>query len=276
MAIVTLPGGWVDVRAITGHDENRIAQGDSSGSLIGALTLIDCLMVERPGAVAGPGDAADLTSATRDRLLCAIYDQIYGDLVVSSPKCGQCAHPFDLSFSLQRVLEDFPMAPLPADGVYESPAGVPFRLPTGRDELAILGLPAAGARATLLNACLSVRGAQGHTQSLSAAECEAIEAAMEAVAPLINLELIAECPDCGFRQKIRFDIGAYLLGRLRADHARLASDVHVLALTYHWGLNEILSLSRAERGRYRMLIEADANRARLRATSGGRTRSRIG
>lgn len=45
MTIVNLPGGWVDLRAITGRDENQIAEADTSGTLIGALTLIDRLLV---------------------------------------------------------------------------------------------------------------------------------------------------------------------------------------------------------------------------------------
>lgn len=276
MTIVNLPGGWVDVRAITGHDENSIAEADTSGTLIGALTLIDCLLVERSGALAGPGQAAALTSAARDRLLAAIYQQIYGEMVISSPACSRCGQAFDLSFSLIDVLEQFQALPVPADGVYESPRGVAFRLPNGRDEMAILGKSLAAARAHLLSACLSVRGAQIDASTWSADDLAAIEDAMEAAAPLINLDLVAVCPECAAQQKIRFDIGTYLLGRLRADHARLTSEVHALALTYHWGLHEILWLSRAERGRYLALIEADAHRSRLRATTRGSTRRRIG
>lgn len=275
MTIVNLPGGWVDLRAITGRDENQIAEADTSGTLIGALTLIDRLLVGRDGALIQPGEAARLTSAARDRLLCAIYQQIYGETILSSPACSACGEKFDLSFSLKDVLAQFPVMPVPPDGVYALPDGTAFRLPTGQDELAALGLSAAAARQRLMSACLSVHGRSVDAASLPSPAVEAIEAAMEAAAPLINLDLVAVCPECAAQQKIRFDIGAYLLGRLRADHARLTSEIHALALAYHWGLDEILSLSRAERGRFLALIEADAHRARLSAMTRGGARRRI-
>lgn len=252
MSVWKLPGGWVELRSLNGHDERGIENAD----LPAALWLIDRVLVARDGALSGPGDAAALTTPMRDRVLAGIYVQTYGDLIASSPQCVRCDARYDLSFALTDVLAALPMQDVGPDGVFERD-GIRFRLPTGADELAVYGLSADDARRELARRC-TVDGE---------APVEAVEAAMEAVAPLVNIDLDAPCPECGTVQHVRFDIGQYLLKRLIDDQKRLPNEVHALAVAYHWGLDEILSLSRIERRRYLALIERSA---------GSSTRSAIG
>ncbi|MBK9124077.1 MAG: hypothetical protein IPM16_13310 [Chloroflexi bacterium] len=252
MSVWKLPGGWVELRSLNGHDERGIDNSD----LPAALGLIDRVLVARTGALAGPGNAAGLTSPLRDRVLAGIYVHTYGDLIASSPQCARCDARYDLSFALTDVLAALPMQSIGSDGTFEHD-GTRFRLPTGADELAVMGLRADDARRELARRC-TVDGA---------ADVDAVEAAMEAVAPLINVDLDATCPECGAVQHIRFDIGQYLLKRLIDDQKRLPNEVHALAVAYHWGLDEILSLSRTERRRYLALIERSA---------GSGTRSAVG
>src|SRR5688500_5763347 len=97
MAIWTIPGGWVEFRAMNGRDERSV----EGASVFDTLALIDRLSVSRPGVMIAEGQAAELTSAQRDRAVACIYAQHYGDSVTSSPHCGACGARYDLSFSLR-------------------------------------------------------------------------------------------------------------------------------------------------------------------------------
>lgn len=246
MAIRTIPGGWIDLRPLTGHDERSV---EGTG-LFDALALIDRLNCSRPGAAAGPGEAESLSAPMRDRVLASIFTQNYGDAVSSSPLCRNCGKRYDLSFPLPRMLEAYPME-CPPDGIYRADDGSRFRLPTGEDELAVFGLPPDAARKELLKRCM-LEGDAGPI----------VEAAMEKAAPLLSQEIDAVCPECGVRQTVGFDMGAYLLKKLLNDKERLPGEVHTLALAYGWGHDEILSLTRSERRRYIGLIEASFREGR--------------
>jgi hypothetical protein len=256
MSLWAIPGGWVEFRPLTGHDERSI----EGVSLLDALTLIDRLNSGHPNALIGQGQAALLIAAVRDRALAGIYTQNYGDLILSTPVCAQCDERYDLSFSLPDLLKAYAMTAPPADGVYQTAAGLRFRLPTGADELAVMGWPPEAARQELLKRCALSENTEG------------LEAAMEAAAPLLNTELQAACPECGTVQIAGFDMGTYLLRRLLSDKERLPNEIHTLAIAYGWGHQDILSLTRAERRRYIALIEASVRESRTRSVSGSRRR----
>lgn len=256
MAIWAIPGGWVEFRPLTGRDERSV----EGTSIFDALALIDRLSSGRCGMLQD-FNAAALTAPARDRALARIYTQNYGDLIISSPRCESCGARYDISFSLTNLVKAHAVA-APPDGVYQTAAGARFRLPTGTDELAVIGLPPLAAREELLKRCLLTADA----------DPVAVEAAMEAVAPLLSMEVEAPCPECNARQIAGFDMGTYLLRRLLSDQERLPSEVHTLALAYGWGHDDILSLTRAERRRYLKLIETSARTSWARQGSGSRRR----
>ncbi len=257
MGIWTIPGGWMEFRPLTGRDERSV----EGVGLLDALALIDRLNSGRPGALVAPGAAASLTGAARDRALAGVYAQNYGDVIDSSPICASCGARYDLSFALADLLNAHPME-LSPDGIYHSANGVRFRLPTGEDELAVLNLPPDAARSDLLNRCTLSEDA----------DPAAVEAAMEAVAPLLNTEIAALCPECGARQSARFDMGTYLLRRVLRDKEHLPNEVHTLAIVYGWGYDDILSLTREERRRHLALIESSVREGWM--SGGSRSRRR--
>jgi hypothetical protein len=229
---VTLPcaGRTAGLRELTGDDE-RAAVDRTTAS---ALALLDRLL--EPGF----GAAADLTAADRDRLLLAIQRRTFGDRIDATVACRACDAPFDLDFALsglEAVLE-------PAGEI----AGV--RPPTGADELAVAGLAPDDARAALRERCL-----------LDDALAPELDALLARAAPLADLELDAECPECGEAQPVHFDIQSFLMGSLIAERPRLMADVHCLALTYRWSAGGILDLPRAERRALVELIDLEARRA---------------
>ncbi len=249
----TRAGRPVRLRELTGQDERRVA-GTSTED---ALLLIDALLVEMPGAVAPPR-AADLVAADRDKILAAVYERAFGDRITSTLNCTACGSPFDMSFSLREITAAVTPKPAPtgfepvADDLFQAPGGWRFRLPTGRDECDAAVLDTARGEALLAERCIDPSGPRPEPQDL--------QAALEALAPLVELELKARCPECGRVRLLQFDIQTYLLRSIMVERSRLVAEVHRLASAYGWGFREILSLTRTERRRMVALIENETSR----------------
>jgi hypothetical protein len=229
--------GIVRVRELTGRDEFSVL-GTNTANAIDLLSgLIDT------GAI-------DLVAADRDRLLAAVYRRAFGDRIESTLTCSECKQPFDIDFSLSSVVASINESDSSgewvrlADGRFEAANGFSFRLPTGRDELEAIGMPAQEVESLLLRRCT-----EGHEWPEGNV---AFEELLEQVAPIIDLELVARCPECRHVQRIQFDIQTYLLGALLAERRRLLADINRIAGAYSWSLDEILSLARSDR---RLLVE---------------------
>ncbi len=251
-----LPNGpWACLRPLCGHDEAAIHDADD----LEATRLLDRLLVEAPGTTVGPGAAWSLTISDRDRLLVALYRHHYGDRVEGAVRCGGCGEAFDLTLGVDELsgrLEDTDtrLATGPdGEGAYLMPDGRRFRLPTPEDQRRVLGLEPGAAAETLLRRCL--------LEGDVAADRGTLEAAMEAVGPVLDVDLVASCPECGAEQTVRFDIRVHLMGALASERRWLAREVHSIATAYGWSLEEILALMREDRRAYVQLIEADRTAA---------------
>lgn len=247
-----LPGGrWACVRSLFGHDEALI----DGTSPLEATVLLDRLLVETPGTSVGPGRAWDLAISDRDRLLATIYMQCFGDRIESCVPCRDCDRAFDLSFSLRGLIdnlynrEGLSTTGPDEQGIYTLADGRRFRLPTAADQRNVLGLEAEPAITALLERCV-VEGDPG-------ADPETLQAAMDEVGPILDVDFEVTCPECGTGQGVRFDIQTYLLRALAHEKLFLTREVHRIATVYGWGLQEILNLPRDDRRTYVRLIEAD-------------------
>lgn len=242
------------LRELCGHDESLV-RGTSSAV---AAALLDRLLVELPGATIPPGSASDLAICDRDRLLAAVYRSTFGDRIETRAPCRHCDQAFDLTFSLselQASLDGEPLADGPdTDGLYHLPDGRRFRLPTLRDEQALIGLGDADAPRALAARCLI----EGDPE----ADLAPLVAAIERHAPVLDLDLSARCPHCEHDQPVHFDLQSFLLAALAREGQWLAREVHLIAVTYGWSLDEILRLPRSQRHLYVSIIEAEASARR--------------
>lgn len=237
------------LRELTGRDEYAVA-GVSTANAIDLLAgLIDTYAESDAKGI----HAADLVAADRDRLLAAVYKNAFGDHIESTLTCDKCAQPFDIDFSLASVISSVNQTSETReyvrldDGRFKAANGLSFRLPTGRDELAAMGMTAKEVELVLLKRC---------TEDREWPEGEiAFEELLERIAPLIDLELVAPCPECHHVHTIQFDIQTYLLGALVAERRRLLADINCIAGAYSWSLDQILSLTRSDRRHLVELIE---------------------
>lgn len=243
------------LREITGLEEQQVA----GTTTVDALQLLERLLVEIPGSLLRE-NLVGLTAFDRDRLLAAVYRRTYGNRVASSAVCAACRDVFDLHFSLSDLLDSLTSSgetqsiQRQPDGTYLLPDGSGFRLPTTEDELALIGLAPEDARTLLVQRSL-LPSANGDLENNAEGPLPAIQSAMAAAAPLVAADLDARCPECSHLQQVHFDLQHYLLQALCNDRRRLMLDVHVLAATYGWGLNEIMGLARSQRTSLVAMVE---------------------
>ncbi len=241
---------------ISGSDEKGI-YGTTTPELV---TLIGKLIERRGGLSLASDDIYGLTASDRDRLSAALYRDIYGDRIDATLRCRSCESIFDIDFqlaSLQKSLyREQPEAS--ADETYQTPQGYVFRLPTSEDEIETSGAPQSDAYACLLEKILVdpcyqdlLSGSEARRREV----VDAVESQLTRIAPIVDLEMNARCPECSTEQKVHFDLQRFFLERLLQDRRWLMHEIHMIANAYGWSLDNILSLSRRERKELANLID---------------------
>ena len=245
------PQAWL--REISGFEEQSVAGTD----VMEAISLVDRLLVSGHRKADGRDQlsARALASADRDRILAAIYRATYSDRIKGTLECSACGAPFDMDFSLGGFVDhayshdgELRAIQLP-DGSYRIAEGLQMRLPTGEDEIATLGMDEAKAAEMMLQRCL--------VEGDLALAADVGQAALATVAPTLQTEIAADCPECGHGMAVYFDVQTYLLQSLLQDQESLTWEVHRLAKAYGWSLKEILRLPRSVRRNHARLIEAE-------------------
>jgi hypothetical protein len=247
IAVVPLryhPGNqWMHIRELCGKDEQSVAGARS----IDALCLLDRILPP-PGGIGTPLSPASLPVADRDRLLTAVYINTYGPVINTTVTCPYCKSKFDLGFTLDEWANDIEKGKKdPLNGKvtpypFTTPGGIRFRLPTGDDELAVMGFEISMAEAGLLQRCIP--------EDTVKYDDELLQKAMQETAPLADREFEAPCPECGGKQWFHFNMQQYLLSSLLQEKETLVAEIHHLARYYGWGLSEILDLPRTLRKSY--------------------------
>jgi hypothetical protein len=239
------------LRELTGRDEYAV----SGASTASAIDLLASLLDRPQAGETDPVHAVDLIAADRDRLLAVVCERAFGDRVESTLTCARCSQPFNLHFSLRKLIESVDERSVAGEwkalgnGRFEGIDGVRFRLPTGNEELVAARLSTAEAESFLLN--------QTVEESDWRQDRTAFEELLGKVAPLISIELLASCTECSHVHTIQFDIQSYLLGAIAGERRRLLAEINRIAGTYAWSLDEILSLTRSDRRQLVELIEND-------------------
>jgi hypothetical protein len=187
-----------------------------------------------------PGLVAELAAGDRDGLLASLHRSLWGDRILTSLECAGCGAMYDLSFilsSLQRQIEQGREKLTGLGGrVVEDESGHNYRLPSAAEEEAAADLGIAAGRQRLAEAI-------GGENS----DADAIDARLEGLAPLLDVDLDAPCAECGHPALARFDIQTFTLQRLLDERDTILAEVDMLAAAYGWSLGEILGLGRSLR-----------------------------
>jgi hypothetical protein len=247
------PAVYVSLSEPTGHDDLAVDGVDTRA----AVELLSRLL--EGSAV----DASHLAASDRDALFAALHRQCWGDRILSTLVCTACARPFDLSFELSALERSLASAgerwPRDAEGRITDRDGRSVGVPNAADELAAAALGRPAALGTLLEAA-----------GVSADHMASAAEALEGAAPIIDLELDAECADCGHHQQAHFDLQSFLLQRVINERESLLGEVHVLAALYGWSLDDILALPRATRRSFAAMARASLHGQSGAVRRGGR------
>lgn len=242
-------GGWVALRHLRGSDEEAVVDTDTAA----AIDLLDRLLVPDQGAALGPGEADALTTSDRDRLLAEVYAAEFGNRITCVLHCDACDNPFDIDFQLSDLMASLRFTPTDVpdarDSILLLDDGRRVRLPRGSDELKLQGLPIEEAEAALLASCM--------VEGEATVEDGAILELLDSVAPILDVELDATCPECSAAMQAHFDLQHYLLATIMQETPTRITETHLLASTYGWSLHEILDLDRRHRRAYATAIERD-------------------
>lgn len=239
----------ISLREMNGHDEQLIYNGSTEC----ALQLIGQLIVQRyPGSTGQQVKAEKIPVADRDYLLAEIYKYTYGAGIESSLNCSACGEKYELSFLLDDLVTHSGNRTnkITADqeGFFCGEAGERFRLPTGEDEIAVMGAAPEEAETIMFNRCV--------TQTGSVQKNEIMEM-MENLGPVLTTDIVVNCPECGTPQSVQFDMQQYLLTKIKNGRRKLAAEVHSIALAYGWSHKEILDLPITMRHTYAGFINND-------------------
>ncbi len=262
-AHVELPGGLVldgnrclrqaALRPLNGREEEWLAEGRNLPSAVKVTRLLSSCLVSLDDSPVTGEMVRSLLVGDRDYLMLRLREVTLGDEVKAVFDCPACRQRMDLTF---RISETPVEARRQQTASYSLTVGervVRFRLPSGGDQEAVLAVDASAAAIELLDRCVLDEGGQ----PLSEEDRETVIAEMERVAPRVELELDAVCPECGHSFIAPFDTTAFFFEEMRASRDQLLREFHALAFYYHWNEKDILSLGRDRRRTYlRLLSEA--------------------
>ena len=219
----------VRLREPLGSDELALAGVDTRA----AVVLLDRLMEDAPCS------AGELSASDRDGLLCALHRHLWGDRIVSSLECEACGAMYDLSFKLSalqmQLAAQAEPAAVDAPRVLTDSEGRHYCLPNAaqEEEAAQCGMGEGHSR---LRALVAGEGEDDHGPVL--------DARLETLAPIVDVELDANCAECGEPRQARFDIQSFVLQRLLDERDALLGEIHAMAGAYGWPLHDIVSLPR--------------------------------
>ena len=267
---VSIAGHELVLRPLGPGDEAFVFE--TAGMLPGprATALIARCLVD------GERIAPRLTVGHREALLLHLRRLTIGDDADAVLQCPSetCRERMEIPLRVSDLLvppyEDagtIGTAAVVADGAQYN---VRFELPTASDVDAVAMIARVDpqrAADDLLRRCVTAASCDGaaiDAGALPDAARDAVSESMAAGDPQAELELDLTCPWCGMSFSALFDAATFLLCELDQRAAALVSDVHTLALHYHWSEADILALPPRRRERYLELVASSVSRARMR------------
>lgn len=238
------------LHSLTGCEEEWLAcNRDAPSATRTTHLLLNCLC-SLDGAPITLDLVRKLLVGDRDYLMLQLRRLTFGDNVHAVVGCPVCNGKIDVDFRTTEIPVTVRPQTKPWYTLTLSDRTVRFRLPTGGDQEAVLGISSEAPVDELFKHCIVDDGGR----EILPGEREAIIETMEQLAPLVDLELDVACPDCEHSFLLPFDMTAYFLEEVETNRRQLLREVHTLALYYHWSETEILGLQRDRRHAYLGLL----------------------
>jgi hypothetical protein len=238
------------IRPLSGHEEAWLAGNRQLPNAMIVTRLLNSCVVMIDGEPAPSSVALRMLVGDRDYLLLQLRRVTLGDRLSAVIKCPACESKMDIDLDTASVpVEWRPQLEL-RHSVDVADRIVSFRLPTGSDQEAVVGLDSEEAVTELFRRSIIDDGGS----PLTPEEQLVVIAAMEKVAPEVFVELELTCPECAHEFVMPFDIASFFFDEMRIAGGQLFKEVHTLAFYYHWTESEILGLARERRRLYLSLL----------------------
>lgn len=269
MMEVQLPGGLLEdgciqrnarFRPLTGRIEQTLIESAANLDRPAYVTFVLSEVLDVIGESAIDAEMVSrLSVADRQYLMLRLAALLNGEQMWLKVDCGHCDAPFDVELMrcdlpVKQAGDSFPGVSLHLENW-----NIEARVPTGQDQEAIMQGTEEEALRTLLQHCIcSVNGESPQadfSRLLNEEEIDAIDEALDEVAPAVCDRLLVSCPECNTEQNALLDHYA----NIGLDEYFFYDEIHTLASHYHWSEADILDLPRAKRRRYLQLINRSSH-----------------
>lgn len=207
-----------------------------------------------------PDQLTKLNIGKRDSLLLDLYEKAFGQTMECFTTCSNCSENCEFTMSTTDI-KDYKNPTVSGNNeLMELVDGLitfSFRLPDSTDLAAIIGFDTETAHTHLLRRCVTGAHSNGMPLSdilLTDDNMAAIALAMTRYAPLADIILDTQCPACGQKSRLCFDIVSFLWDKIVFEAKLLVREIHALAREYGWSEYDILSMSAARRHIYLEMV----------------------
>lgn len=206
------------------------------------------------------GAMAKLSIGERDARLLHFRKWIFGPRLINFAVCPSCNGKVEWEAAVDDILlQEIDLGPGPKIfNVKKEGYSIDFRLPDSNDiQRAIVDKLGSSDASAIVSACiLDIRHGKKKTLPHQIPEpvLEAVSNRMAEADPQADMSMQLNCSHCGNLWKASFDILSYLWTEIDNWARRLFKDVALLARTFGWNEQEILSLSPMRRQQYIELI----------------------
>jgi hypothetical protein len=204
-------------------------------------------------------DLASLSIGQRDAKLFEIYERLFGPELAAFVECSKCGERLEYRLSARDLMQPV-NSPEDSDGLslILGEFSLCLRLPTSRDLIAAQDcINVMQARRLLAERCVVEARRDDReitAQEITEATIDKISSRLAAADPQAETLVDLKCLACNHVEQIVFAIEQFLWAKIACLAKRLLREVDILARTYGWSEQEILSLSAVRREQYLELV----------------------
>ncbi|HEX7032019.1 MAG TPA: hypothetical protein VF172_03370 [Nitrososphaera sp.] len=264
-AIVAVPRGihdpasgqWirqVHLRQLVGNDEKFLAELSDMPLHLRVLAFLERVASFEVGETAEL--LRKLSIGDRVALMLHIRRMELGDTLDCTISCVKCHKGMSVALSAAKLLGT---KGLERSLGYDMEVGgfnLTIKPLTALDQNKLLSTTEGEDLLQMLARSCIIGAGQTLPEKLPNEAMEAIGSMLEQIDPLSDIVLDISCPECGHKFSASFNVEDFVLRELRVGQSDIDSEVHWLALHYHWSENEILSLPMRRRRKYISLINS--------------------
>jgi hypothetical protein len=251
---VVLPQGQMAVQAtirpLSGREEEWLALHSNVPSAQRVTHVLASCVLSLDDRPVTADLIRQLLVGDRDYLILQLRRLTLGENIQAVMVCPACDNKMDVSFPVSDVPIEVRRQSTGSYALPLSDRSASFRLPTGGDQEAVLGMSVEEGVVELARRCVLDDGGR----PLSAEERDTLNTAMEGLAPQLDLDLDLTCPECSWSFLAPFDTTAFFFDEIALNGDELLHEVNSLAFYYHWSESEILRLERGRRRTYLRLL----------------------